>query len=133
MDVIIWTYKPNDIIVKNFNAFAYCKVDPTSGLVAEIREKEVISNDPMNDEMIIGSFWFKHSSDFIDSAENTIKNDLTVNGEHYIGNSLNHLIKKGKKIKTFEIKKWVSFGDPFELEVHNYWEDYFYQNPNINY
>ena len=24
-DVIVWTYKPNDIIVKNFNAFAYCK------------------------------------------------------------------------------------------------------------
>ena len=132
-DVIVWTYKPNDIIVKNFNAFAYCKKDPISGLVAEIREKEVISDDPMNDEMIIGSFWFKNSFDFIDSAENTIKNDLTVNGEHYIGNSLNYLIKKGKKIKTFEIKKWVSFGDPFELEVHNYWEDYFYQNPNINY
>ena len=23
-------------------------------------------------------------------------------------------------------------GDPFELEIHNYWEDFFYNNPNIN-
>ncbi len=132
IDVIIWTYKPNDIIVKNFNAFAYCKLNPTSGLVDEIKEKEVISNNPRDDEMIIGSFWFKDSMDFINSAENAIKNDINVKGEHYIGNSLNYLIKKGKKIKTFKIDKWISFGDPFELEIHNYWEDYFYKNPNIN-
>ena len=38
-DVIVWTCaKPNDIIVK-FNAFAYCKKDPISGLVAEIRKR----------------------------------------------------------------------------------------------
>ena len=131
-DIIIWTYKPKDIVVKNFNAFAYCKLDPYSGLVEEIKEKEVISNNPRNDEMIIGSFWFKDSNDFINAAENAIKNNLNVNGEHYIGNSLNYLIKKGKKIKTFKVDKWVSFGDPFELEIHNYWEDYFYKNPNIN-
>ena len=40
-DVIIWTYKPNDIIVKNFNAFAYCKKDPISGLVAELEKKRL--------------------------------------------------------------------------------------------
>lgn len=80
--------------------------------------------------MIIGSFWFRDSSDFINSAENAIKNNVTIKGEHYIGNSLNHLIQKGKKIKIFEINKWVSFGNPFELEVHNYWEDYFFQTKN---
>ena len=130
VDIYIWTYKPNDIIVKNFNAFAYCKLDPKSGQIVEVREKEIISENPKNDEMIIGSFWFRDANDFIDSAENAIKNDLTVNGEHYIGNSLNYLINKGKKIKTFEVNKWVSFGDPFELEVHNYWEDFFFQNLN---
>jgi len=130
VDVFIWTYKPTDIIVKDFNAFAYCKVDIDSGIVLEIKEKEVISNNPRNDQMIIGSFWFRDSSDFINSAENAIKNNVTIKGEHYIGNSLNHLIQKGKKIKIFEINKWVSFGNPFELEVHNYWEDYFFQTKN---
>lgn len=130
-DVVIWTYRPNDIIVKDFNAFAYCKVDPYTKLVTAVKEKEIISDNPKNDEMIIGSFWFKNSYDFINSAENAIKNDISVNGEHYIGNSLNYLIEKGKKIRTFEVDKWVSFGDPFELEVHNYWEDFFYNNQNF--
>jgi dTDP-glucose pyrophosphorylase len=130
-DVVIWTYRPNDIIVKDFNAFAYCKVDPYTKLVTGVKEKEIISDNPKNDEMIIGSFWFKNSYDFIKSAENAIKNDITVNGEHYIGNSLNYLIEKGKKIRTFEVDKWVSFGDPFELDVHNYWEDFFYNNQNF--
>ena len=56
MRMLLFGHKLNDIIVKNFNAFAYCKKDPTLGLVAEIREKEVISDDPMNDEMIIEVF-----------------------------------------------------------------------------
>ena len=131
IDVIIWTYKANDIVVKNFSSFAYCILNPKSGLVEMIKEKEIISNNPRDDEMIIGSFWFKNSNDFIDSAENAIKNNVTVNGEHYIGNSLNYLIQKGKKIRTFEVNKWVSFGDPFELDTHNYWEDFFYNNQNF--
>jgi hypothetical protein len=76
--------------------------------------------------MVIGSFWFRNTSDFIEAAEVSIRDDNSINGEHYIGNSLNYLIKKGKTIKVFEVDKWISFGDPFELEVYYYWEEFFY-------
>ena len=41
-DIIIWTYEPKDIVVKNFNAFAYCKLNPQTGLVDEIKEKSFL-------------------------------------------------------------------------------------------
>lgn len=126
IDVFIWTFKTKNIIVRNHKAFAYCKIDEDTGIVKKIIEKEVISNSPENDHMVVGSFWFRKSSDFIQSAENSIFNNVNINGEHYIGDSLNYLIRQGKKIKVFEIEKWISFGDPFELEIYNYWEDYFY-------
>ncbi len=126
IDIFIWTFKTKNIIVRNHNAFAYCKIDEETGIVKQIIEKEVISDSPENDHMVVGSFWFRRSNDFIQSAENSIFNNVNVKGEHYIGNSLNYLIGKGKKIKVFEIEKWISFGDPFELEIYNYWEDYFY-------
>ena len=58
-------------------------------------------------------------------AEDCIKNDITVNNEHYVGNSINYLIKNNKKVVIFDIDQWVSLGDPFELNIYNYWEEYF--------
>ena len=75
--------------------------------------------------MALGSFWFRRGNDFIFAANNAINNNITVNGEHYIANSINILINQGKKIVTFEVDLWVSFGDPFELKIFEYWEDYF--------
>ena len=82
--------------------------------------------------MVVGSFWFRDSNDFVLAAENSIKNNVNVNGEHYIGNSLNYLINMGKKIKIFEIDKWISFGDPFELNVYYYWEELFFESNKKN-
>ena len=40
---------------------------------------------------------------------------------------MNLLIEGGKKIKVFFADQWISYGDPFELEVYNYWEDHFWK------
>jgi len=31
----------------------------------------------------------------------------------------------GKKFVIFDVDQWISFGDPFELEVLEYWREYF--------
>tara|TARA_B100001059_G_C17838465_1_gene590071 strand:+ start:3887 stop:5452 length:1566 start_codon:yes stop_codon:yes gene_type:complete len=132
IDVYIWTFKTKNILVRNDNAFAYCVTDNKTNLVQEIVEKSTISENPGNDPMVVGSFWFRDSNDFVLAAENSIKNNVNVNGEHYIGNSLNYLINMGKKIKIFEIDKWISFGDPFELNVYYYWEELFFESNKKN-
>jgi len=38
---------------------------------------------------------------------------------------MNQMIKAGKKLVIFDIDQWISFGDPFELQVFEYWQDYF--------
>jgi NDP-sugar pyrophosphorylase family protein len=132
IDVYIWTFKTKNILVRDYNAFAYCTINKETNLVKEIVEKSTISNDPGDDQMVIGSFWFRNSNDFVNAAENSIENNINVNGEHYIANSLNHLISIGKKIKIFEVEKWISFGDPFELNVYYYWEDLFFKKYKQN-
>lgn len=130
IDAFVWTVKANNIIVRDPKAFAYCKINKKNNLVERIVEKELISETPEKDNLVIGSFWFRKGSTFVQAAENAITNDENVNGEHYIGNSLNFLINKGLKIKIFEVKQWISFGDPFELEIYYYWEDFFYNRYN---
>lgn len=126
IDVVIWTYRMGSMLTKNPKAFAYCKVGNDGLSVMEVVEKETISDTPHKDPLLVGTFWFRDAADFIYSAENAIQNNLHVNGEHYIGNSLNELIKKGKKIVIFDIDQWVSLGDPFELDIFYYWDDFFH-------
>ena len=88
-------------------------------------EKDIISNNPSEDPMALGSFWFRRGKDFIRAAKHTIKNDIAVNGEHYVANSINYLLTEGKRFVIFDVDLWVSFGNPFELQVYQYWEEYF--------
>ena len=112
-------------MIKNPKAFAYCELFSNQNIVSRVVEKETISNDPGSDPLVVGTFWFRKSKDMIFAAEEMIKKDIKVNNEFYIGTSINELINLGKKIVIFDVLSWVSFGDPFELDVYDYWKDYF--------
>ena len=122
-DVIIFTIKLKSSIVKNYNDYAYCK--EKRGNVSKIVEKKTISKKPHNDQMIIGSFWFKKASDFYTSHEIAKKKKNYVNKELYVANNLNLLIKKKKIIKTFEVLYWKNLGDYFSYNQYIYWKNYF--------
>jgi hypothetical protein len=51
--------------------------------------------------------------------------DLRINGEIFVGNSLNVLINRGKNFIAFDVDSWISYGDPFELDIYNFWEGIF--------
>ena len=93
--------------------------------IKKVIEKKTISNTPYLDPLVVGTFWYRKSNDFKIAAKNTVKNNITVNGEHYVGTSINYLIEKGKKFVIFDIDQWISYGDPFELRVLEYWEEHF--------
>lgn len=121
IDGIIWTSKLKNQIVKSFSAFGYCKTK--NDKVIEIIEKKTVSKTPKNDHMMIGSFWFRKSSYFFKSFEEAKKKKFTINNEYYVGNNINLLIKKKLNFIIFEVDQWISFGDPFEMRVFEYWKD----------
>ena len=124
IDGAIWTYRMGAGLVKNPMAFAYCRTEP-DGRVLEVVEKRTISDNPGDDPLVVGTFWYRRSADFVWSATRMIERGITVNGEHYVGTSINQLIEAGKRFVIFDIEQWISFGDPFELKVLEFWEGYF--------
>ena len=124
IDGIIWTYKLNDIIVKSFNNFGYCKVDKNL-VVKKIVEKKTISTKPYNDQMLLGSFWFKKAKYFFNNFEKALKVGNLLNNEYYVGNNINLLLNKKMKFIVFEIDQWITLNDPFELKVYEYWKTLF--------
>ena len=125
VDACLWCVRANVGLFKQPEAFAYCATQNGSNRVEKIFEKETISDDPSKDPLVIGVFWFRRASDFIDLAEQAIRDNITVNGEHYIANAMNLMIQRGKEVRVFWADQWISFGDPFELEMYNFWDEYF--------
>ncbi len=125
IDGAIWTYRLGSFLTKDPKAFGYCETKSDGFTISRIVEKDVISNHPGDDPMALGSFWFRRAEDFIFAAKSAINNNITVNGEHYVANSINILIEHGKRFVIFDVDLWVSFGDPFELQIFQYWEEYF--------
>lgn len=126
-DICIWTTQLKSLKVKNYNAFGYCDLKNKIN-VKKIVEKKTISKSPEDDPMIIGTFWFKNL-DLIKEMYSYVKKlNLTINGEYYIANAINLMIKRGYNVKAFNIDQWISFGDPFEIEIYNYWKEVFYAN-----
>ncbi len=125
IDVIIWTFRMGTIKKANPRAFAYCVTRGEE--VVEVVEKRTISAAPEKDPCVAGSFTYRRSSDFIRGAKKMIERDLRVNNEFYVATSINQLIEEGKKVVTFEVDYFISFGNPFELELVQYWQEFFDQ------
>ncbi|NQV46026.1 MAG: hypothetical protein HQ501_14030, partial [Rhodospirillales bacterium] len=130
IDGAVWTYRLGAGLAKNANAFAYCRVAKDGRSIVEIVEKQTISDTPEQDPLVVGTFWYRRAGDFIRGANSMIEKNIAVNGEHYVGTSINQLLGEGARFVIFNVDQWISFGDPFELQVLEYWEKYFAQSQN---
>lgn len=125
IDVIIWTFRIGSIKKADPAAFAYCRTE--GDRVVEVVEKKVISDTPHLDPAVVGSFTYKRGELFIRGAKRMIEKNIRVNNEFYVGTSINQLIDAGYRVAAFEVEKFVSFGNPTELQFFHYWQDYFDQ------
>jgi dTDP-glucose pyrophosphorylase len=123
IDVIVWTFKIGTIKKANPNAFAYCRTE--GNRVVEIVEKQTISDTPHLDPAVVGSFTYRKSKFFLNSAKQMIKKNIRINNEFYVATSINQLIEEGYNVVTFEVDKFISFGNHFELMFFQYWQEYF--------
>jgi glucose-1-phosphate thymidylyltransferase len=108
--------------MRNPNAFAYC-VSTHSEKILEIVEKSTISENPEMDPLVVGTFWFRDGENLLSALNESLSTNYRVNGEIYVGTSINLLIKKGLNFQCFDVDNWISFGDPFELELYHWWEE----------
>lgn len=125
VDGAVWTCRMPRSMIADPTAFAYCRLAPDGVTIAEVVEKRPISAHPERDPLVVGTFWYRRAADFVRGARSMIERGIAVNGEHYVGTSINTLIEQSARFVVFDIEQWVSFGNPHELRLMEYWQDYF--------
>ena len=68
---------------------------------------EVAEKKPISDIATVGVYYWGKGSDYVKYAEQMIKKDIRVNGELYVAPVYNEAILDGKKIKIFNIEKYL--------------------------
>ena len=124
VDAMIWTFRNNPAVIQNPNMYGWVSV-AENNYVQGVSCKIPISETPMNDHAVIGSFTFKKASDFVECAEAMISENIRVNNEFYVDVVIDVAVQRGLKVKVFEVDKYVCWGTPNDLSIYNYWLSYF--------
>lgn len=126
-DVLVFTYRNNESVNNNPNAYGWVKIDDENGITG-LSIKKAISETPMKDHAIVATFWFKKGSIFISAAKKMIKENDRVNNEFYVDQAIKHVLDLGYKAKVFEIDRYIGWGTPKDYENYmntiHYWKDF---------
>lgn len=123
-DAIIFTFRNNPAVLEKPQAYGWIKTN-SENEVLKVSVKVALSNTPMKDHAVVGTFWFKKGRYFVEAAEHMIAANTRVNNEFYVDECMNDLIALGYKVKVFEIDYYVCWGTPNDYKTFNYWNDFF--------
>ncbi|HEF9848759.1 TPA: NTP transferase domain-containing protein [Campylobacter coli] len=114
-EIIIFVTQASRYNINNPHYFTW--VDGKDGKVDTISVKNR-SND--TDLVMIGSFYFKENSLLLEYINKIFQEDIKTNGEFYIDNVFELLIKT-HKIGYIIVNNYFSFGTPEEYLENKYW------------
>lgn len=133
-DAVIFTYRHNDCVTENPNAYGWVVTDGGTR-ATDISVKKAISDDPMNDHAIVASFLFKHGRDFVRCTEKMIAANDRINGEFYVDKVMKYCIDEGMNVSVFEIDRYICWGTPQDYENYEktieYWKNFIDSNAFI--
>lgn len=126
IDALIWTFRNNVTVKRNPQMYGWVAVDEKEK-AKKVSCKIPISDDPVHDHAIVGTFWFRKASYFFDYTKKMIAQNRRINNEFYVDELMNELIEDGLSVKVFEVDKYICWGTPNDLRVYEYWKKFFQQ------
>lgn len=127
-DCIVWTFRNSIAVAEKPEQYGWMKVDEENR-VTGTSIKKAISDTPQHDHAVVGSFWFKKGSDFVDAAETMIEANDRINGEFYVDKCIDYCVQAGKKVYVFEVDYYIGWGTPADLDTWTYWSNFLKEHP----
>jgi NDP-sugar pyrophosphorylase family protein len=130
-DCCVWAFEKYAPSARNPGAYGWVR-QGASGAVESISCKKQVSEKPIGDLGVTGTFYFSRAADLFDAIRSMIAKNRRVNGEFYVDEAINEVIGSGKRTITFKAK-YLCWGSPNELKTYQYWQDYFDSSPTHPY
>ena len=85
--------------------------------------KEVVSENPFNNNVLVGTFWFKSSEILIKGIQELKKRNILINNELYLDSVFTCLADMGYIVRMIPLDGYICWGDPDALAESLYWQE----------
>lgn len=126
VDAIIWSFRNHPSSTRNPQMYGWIKTNDNDD-VTGVSVKKAISDSPENDHAIVGTFYFRKTTYFIESLKRMYEKDIRVNGEFYVDSCVDELVAMGLSVKVFEIDHYIGWGTPDDYKSYKYWQSFFHK------
>ena len=116
-DALVWTFRNNPAVLRNPKMYGWVEVDQ-SGQAKKVSCKAPISEQPLKDHAVVGTFSFKRADIFIRCVKSMVAKDRRINNEFYMDVALDECIQLGNVVLPLEVKKYICWGTPSDLEIY---------------
>ncbi|MDO8634256.1 MAG: NTP transferase domain-containing protein [archaeon] len=108
------------------NKYAGMKVKNKKWL-SGIKEKHCFTKNPADSYHSAGTYYFKSGGEMKKYLSELMQKKMSTNGEYYVSTAFELLLLAGKKILVHEVKHFLQWGTPQDLQEYVYWSNYFTQ------
>jgi len=113
---LVWTYRGDPRVLRNPTAYGWVRTESDDTTVRFVSCKTPISQTPIEDQAVSGFFSFNSARTMNRAIDALVAEGQTINGEYYLDNVPNVLLKDGLTVKTFLVRKYIGWGTPAEYE-----------------
>lgn len=128
-DAAIFTVKGFPGTSRKPTSFSYVQTAMQEGayfpLVQGISVKKPLTAEPSQEELLVGSFWFKDKQVALNGIRELKEKNLRVNGELYLDSIFTLLIARGLKVRQIPLDGYINWGDAESLKESLYWYEVF--------
>tara|TARA_B100001564_G_scaffold300877_1_gene268002 strand:- start:143 stop:892 length:750 start_codon:yes stop_codon:yes gene_type:complete len=117
-DALIWTFRKNPVVLENPNMYGWVNMNFKDNTAISVSCKSPISQNPLNDNAIVGTFSFKRSKYFLESVRSMVSKNRRINNEFYMDIAIDECIKNGLSVGVFEIDNYYCWGTPKSYEKY---------------
>lgn len=125
LDGWIWTFRNNPTVLQNPKMYGWVGVNRDTTKATFVSCKVPISQTPMLDHAVIGSFTFKKAKSFFDAVDTMVQANFRINNEFYVDTAIDFAIKNGLNIHVHEVSQYICWGTPQDYQEYQYWLSYF--------
>jgi NDP-sugar pyrophosphorylase family protein len=128
-DAAIFTMKGYPGAARTPNSYSYVGVGSNKGafaLIDKISVKKPIMSNPLEDMVLVGTFWFRSGALLENEIQSLLKSGERVNGEYYLDSVFTGMIQRGLKVRNIPLEGYICWGDPSALAEALYWEEQFF-------
>jgi NDP-sugar pyrophosphorylase family protein len=127
-EAAIFTLKGFPGAVQRPLAYSYVVPQPGGGefpAVLRVSLKRNPSVDPLQDHVLVGTFWFREARVLQLGIEELKRRDLRVGGELYLDAVFDCLRDLGMRVRMVPLEGYICWGEPDLLAEALYWQEFF--------